>query len=85
MLFPNIYILNLYFLKKLTQIIPPPEWTPRRGGYDDVDITIPAPITQVVTGCQGLYQQFNVQKKAINCKDFEKLANSDRYELILFG
>lgn len=63
----------------VAKIIPPPEWTPRRGGYDDVDITIPAPITQVVTGCQGLYQQFNVQKKSIHCKDFEKLANSDRY------
>ncbi|XP_061191463.1 lysine-specific demethylase 4A-like [Saccostrea echinata] len=63
----------------VAKVIPPPEWSPRRSGYDDIDITIPAPINQVVTGCQGLYQQFNVQKKAIHCKDFEKLANSDRY------
>jgi jumonji domain-containing protein 2 len=60
------------------QIIPPEEWVPRKDGYGDIDVMIPAPISQVVTGCQGLYQQYNIQKKPIHCKDFEKLANSDR-------
>lgn len=45
-------------------------------------MTIPSPITQVVTGCQGLYQQYNIQKKGLTVKEFEKLANSERYEKI---
>ncbi|XP_046364115.2 uncharacterized protein LOC124140527 [Haliotis rufescens] len=64
----------------LAKVIPPPEWKPRRNGYDDVNITIPAPITQMVTGCQGLYTQFNIQKKSLTVREFEKLANSDRYK-----
>ncbi|XP_064626958.1 uncharacterized protein LOC135487294 isoform X2 [Lineus longissimus] len=63
----------------IARIIPPKEWIPRKNGYDDVDVMIPAPISQVVTGCQGLYQQYNIQKKPMQCKEFEKLANSDRY------
>ncbi|KAL5016475.1 hypothetical protein ScPMuIL_006064 [Solemya velum] len=63
----------------LAKVIPPPEWVPRRNGYDDVDLMIPAPISQVVTGCQGLYQQYNIQKKPMHVKEFEKLANGDRY------
>ena len=39
---------------------------------------IPAPISQMVTGHQGLYQQYNIQKKPMHVKEFEKLANSDR-------
>ena len=31
----------------IARIIPPKEWVPRRNGYDDLDIMIPAPITQV--------------------------------------
>lgn len=63
----------------LAKIIPPKEWVPRRGGYDDVDITIPAPISQMVTGAQGLFQQYNIQKKPLTIKEFENLANSERY------
>lgn len=63
----------------LAKVIPPPEWTPRRVGYENVDLTVPAPITQVVSGCQGLYTQYNIQRKGIHVKDFEKLANSDRH------
>ncbi|XP_063398955.1 uncharacterized protein LOC134683568 isoform X2 [Mytilus trossulus] len=64
----------------LAKIIPPAEWKPRRNGYDDLEMTIPSPITQVVTGCQGLYQQYNIQKKGLTVKEFEKLANSERYK-----
>eukprot|EP00106_Octopus_bimaculoides_P022522 XP_014789964.1 PREDICTED: probable lysine-specific demethylase 4B [Octopus bimaculoides] len=63
----------------LAKVIPPPEWTPRRVGYENVDLMVPAPITQVVSGCQGLYTQYNIQRKGIHVKEFEKLANSDRY------
>ncbi|XP_045126574.1 protein piccolo-like isoform X2 [Portunus trituberculatus] len=65
----------------LAKIIPPPEWQPRKKGYnlDDLDMTIPAPICQVVTGKQGLYQQINIQKKPMTVKEFCALANSERY------
>lgn len=57
------------------QIIPPKEWVPRAQGYDNIDLVIPAPITQVVHGKQGLYTQYNVQRKPITVKKFEEMAN----------
>lgn len=62
-------------------MIPPPEWVPRKGGYniEDLKVTIPAPICQVVTGKQGLYQQINIQKKAMTVQQYRDLANSERY------
>lgn len=63
------------------QIIPPLEWIPRKKGYniDDIDITIKSPILQFVTGKQGFYQQFNVQKRPMTVKEFYNKANSERY------
>lgn len=46
---------------------------------DDINITIPTPITQEVKGMQGLYQQFNVQKRQMTVKQFHQLAESERY------
>ncbi|KAI8426809.1 hypothetical protein MSG28_014492 [Choristoneura fumiferana] len=65
----------------LAKVIPPPEWVPRKSGYDlnDLNITIPSPICQVVTGKQGLFQQINIQKKAMTVKQFSILANSAKY------
>ncbi|XP_015122573.1 lysine-specific demethylase 4A isoform X2 [Diachasma alloeum] len=65
----------------LAKVIPPPEWVPRKSGYnvESMDLTIPAPICQVVTGKQGLYQQINIQKKSMTIQEYEKLANSERY------
>ncbi|XP_067137574.1 lysine-specific demethylase 4A-like isoform X2 [Centruroides vittatus] len=63
----------------LAKIIPPKEWCPRRSGYDDIELVIPAPISQVVTGRQGMYQQYNIQKKAMTVQEFKKLAESERY------
>jgi len=42
------------------------------------DLVIPAPITQVVTGKQGLYQQINIQQKQITIRDYKKLAENDK-------
>ncbi|KAM7344854.1 uncharacterized protein ACRADG_011412 isoform 2-T4 [Cochliomyia hominivorax] len=67
----------------LAKVVPPPEWVPRKSGYDDLDalkITIPAPICQVVTGKQGLYQQINIQKKPLTVKQFSELASTERYQ-----
>ncbi|XP_048518918.1 uncharacterized protein LOC109537663 [Dendroctonus ponderosae] len=65
----------------LAKVIPPPEWVPRKSGYDvqDLNLTIPAPICQVVTGKQGLYQQINIQKKPMSVRQYQELANSERY------
>lgn len=54
---------------------------PRKSGYDisKIDLTIPAPITQIVSGKQGLYQQINVQRRAMSLSQFAELANSERY------
>lgn len=62
-------------------MIPPKEWIPRKSGYDinKIDLTIPAPITQIVSGKQGLYQQINVQRRAMTLAQFSELANSERY------
>jgi [histone H3]-trimethyl-L-lysine9/36 demethylase len=62
------------------QVIPPAEWIPRKGGYnlDDLDLTIPAPIIQEVSGKQGLYQQYNLEKRSMTVKKFYDLANSER-------
>ncbi|XP_075989028.1 uncharacterized protein LOC142985002 [Anticarsia gemmatalis] len=65
----------------LAKVIPPPEWVPRKGGYDleQLNVTIPSPICQVVTGKQGLFQQINIQKKAMTVKQFAVMANSAKY------
>lgn len=62
----------------ILQVIPPAEWKPRTGGYDDIELTIPAPISQMVNGCQGVFQQYNIQKKPINVKEYQKLATSEK-------
>lgn len=63
----------------VAKVIPPKEWIPRKS-YEDIDITIPAPTLQVVTGTQGLFQLFNVQKKAMSFSEFKKLASSERHK-----
>lgn len=40
---------------------------------------IPAPINQIVSGKQGLYQQINVQRRPLSVKQFQEIANSERY------
>uniref|UniRef100_A0A224YS13 [histone H3]-trimethyl-L-lysine(9) demethylase n=1 Tax=Rhipicephalus zambeziensis TaxID=60191 RepID=A0A224YS13_9ACAR len=63
----------------LAKIIPPKEWIPRKGGYEDIDMEIPSPISQMVSGGQGLYQQYNIQKKPMSVKEFRRVAQSDRF------
>ena len=66
---------HLAFVIVLFQVIPPKEFVPRKN-YEDLDLVIPAPIQQEVMGHQGLYTQYNIQKKAMTVKEFAKLANS---------
>ncbi|KAL1469203.1 hypothetical protein MTO96_004917 [Rhipicephalus appendiculatus] len=37
----------------LAKIIPPKEWIPRKGGYEDIDMEIPSPISQMVRVAQS--------------------------------
>ncbi|XP_014668968.1 PREDICTED: lysine-specific demethylase 4A-like isoform X2 [Priapulus caudatus] len=64
----------------LAKVIPPREWKPRTTDYNNIDMIIPAPISQVVTGSQGLYQQYNIQKKAMTVKEYSIQANNDKYK-----
>lgn len=60
------------------QVIPPKEWCPR-GNYDDIGPTvISTPISQFVSGQQGVYQLYNIQKKALTYHDFAAMANNDQ-------
>ncbi|EEB12131.1 jumonji domain containing protein, putative [Pediculus humanus corporis] len=66
----------------LAKVVPPPEWVPRKSKYDIKDIghlIIPAPICQVVTGKQGLYQQINIQRKQMTIKEYKELAENPTY------
>lgn len=53
----------------------------RKSKYDMADIghiIIPAPICQVVTGKQGLYQQINIQQKQMTIKEYKELAENPK-------
>jgi len=56
--------------------VSPKEWHARRSGYEDIDLIIPQPIVQTVTGTQGHYQQINSQTGALHFKEFENMALS---------
>ena len=63
----------------LSQVIPPKEWTPRKSGYEDLELTIPAPIKQqCIYGLKGSFKVFNLSKKAMTVKEYRQLANSDK-------
>lgn len=62
----------------LAKVIPPKEWCPRRSGYKDVDLKITAPISQRISGREGIYTQYNIQQKSMKLKEFEQLANSPK-------
>ena len=69
---------NIKNVFKFFQIIPPPEWSPATS-YDGVDdFLITTPISQLVTGQQGIYQLYNIQKKAIKFSEFSQMADSDQ-------
>ncbi|XP_022101943.1 lysine-specific demethylase 4A-like isoform X2 [Acanthaster planci] len=63
----------------IAKIIPPKEFVAAYDYEKAENITIPAPIQQEVMGHQGLYTQYNIQKKPLTLKEFRKLANSSRY------
>uniref|UniRef100_A0A4W3K7F9 [histone H3]-trimethyl-L-lysine(9) demethylase n=1 Tax=Callorhinchus milii TaxID=7868 RepID=A0A4W3K7F9_CALMI len=63
----------------LAKVIPPKDWKPRQSYGDIDDMTIPAPIQQVVTGQSGLFTQYNIQKKSMTVGEYKRMANSEKY------
>uniref|UniRef100_A0A182LTV5 [histone H3]-trimethyl-L-lysine(9) demethylase n=1 Tax=Anopheles culicifacies TaxID=139723 RepID=A0A182LTV5_9DIPT len=65
----------------LVKVVPPPEWVPRKQGYDikDINVTIRTPISQVVSGRQGLYQQLNIQKRSMTVQEFYEKTQEERH------
>lgn len=41
-------------------------------------LVIPAPICQVVTGKQGLYQQINIQQRQMTIKEYKEMAENSK-------
>ena len=60
------------------QIIPPPEWCPRRSYADIGSTVISTPVSQFVSGQQGIYQLYNIQKKALTYEEFAAKAVTDQ-------
>jgi len=57
------------------KFIPPPDWRPRAAGYGDVDVLIPRPIRQNVTGGKGIFRSYLVEEKPQQLKaQFEPAA-----------
>ena len=51
----------------IAKLIPPTGWTPRSAGYkDDLDIIIPRPIRQNVTGGRGIFRGIMVEEKPMS-------------------
>ncbi|XP_060858294.1 probable lysine-specific demethylase 4B [Metopolophium dirhodum] len=69
----------------IAKVVPPREWIPRRNSYlsDDImNMNIPAPQYQNVTGRLGAYQQLNIIKpnNSMTVEVFKKLAESRKYK-----
>jgi jumonji domain-containing protein 2 len=62
----------------LAKVIPPKEWCPRKDGYKNIDLKIASPISQRISGKEGIYTQYNIQQKSLKVKEFEQLANSSK-------
>ncbi|KAL5486400.1 hypothetical protein EMCRGX_G018870 [Ephydatia muelleri] len=64
----------------IAKVIPPKEWCPRKS-YDNMgSLKIETPISQFVTGQQGVYQVYNIQKKSLTFDEFAQMACSDKYK-----
>ncbi|ESO03771.1 hypothetical protein HELRODRAFT_80169 [Helobdella robusta] len=53
-------------LAGLAKIIPPKEWVVRKNGYHDIGhLVIPCPITQEISGREGVYEVFNIEPRKL--------------------
>ena len=65
----------------LAKVIPPPEWVPRKSGYelDNILFNIDKPLVQLFKGKQGLYKQGVETSEGMTVKYYCEMANSPRY------
>ena len=63
---------NLY----VHQVVSPTEWAARKDGYANLDLVIPSPVEQFVSGKTGKYQLENFHQHPIHIQQFEELAFS---------
>lgn len=65
-----------YPLHGIVKVVPPAEWNYKRNAEEDAfdDIEIDTPITQLVSGTKGYYQQFNIERKPLTVKEFREEA-----------
>jgi jumonji domain-containing protein 2 len=65
----------------MAKIIPPPEWCPRKSGYESLtNFKIKTPISQIVEGKEGIYTQYNIQQKSLIIEEFKQLAESPKHK-----
>ncbi|XP_047146045.2 lysine-specific demethylase 4A isoform X1 [Hydra vulgaris] len=66
----------------IAKVIPPKEWRPtQKYNMNHIGkIVIKTPVSQTITGQQGVFQLFNISKKSITVKDFKELAESTKYK-----
>jgi len=68
----------------ICKIVVPPDWTPRKAGYNpsDIDLTIPSPVRQNISHSQveGAFKTLaDKSVPSINIEQYMKLATSDKY------
>jgi jumonji domain-containing protein 2 len=69
----------------VAKIIPPPEWIPRKEGYDNIDdmnFTVTTPLKQHFNqiGSKGSYQAKSIVMQPMLVKDYRKLSNMKQYK-----
>ena len=57
-------------------MVPPIGWKARKDNYEKLDFIIPHPIEQIVTGKDGFYELFLLQRESRLLSKYEKLVES---------
>jgi len=61
-------------------VIPPKGWKARKDNYKDLDIVVPRPIEQIVSGKDGVYELIYLQRESRTLSKYKKLVEGfDKY------
>jgi len=61
-------------------VIPPKGWKARLDNYKDLDIGVPRPIEQIVSGKEGVYELIYLQRESRTLSKYKKLVEGfDKY------
>ena len=53
--------------------MPPRGWKPKKDNYKNLELNIPFPIEQIVTGNSGIYEVFLIQREFRSLAKYKKL------------